>query len=138
MNTKKADWVGKGRDIQKTLHTISYTGTGSNGLFFTLGENERITLSVETGMSYAFLFLHTPQEYIAIKEDKIVLSTLTNRFELPLPQQPASIEVVKCGPELVFLSYGKEILRTRKEAYRGSASIGLVTEGCSRAVLEVF
>ena len=138
MNVKQLDWLGKPRDIKKTLHSVSYTGTGSNGAFLTLGENGELSLSVETDMPYAFIFLHTNEEYIALKTDRIVLKTLKNRIELPLPSQPSALKVIKEGPLLIFHVSGEEILRTEKEAYRGSASIGIITEGCSRAVLEVF
>lgn len=138
MNTKKAQWLSKGEDIKKTLHTLSYRGTGSNSVFFTLGETETLTFSVETDMGYAFLFLHTDREYIAIKEDCISVRTLKHHFVLPLDEPVTLLRCVKEGPEIRFFSAEREILRAEDEAYRGSCSVGLLTEGCSKAVLEVF
>lgn len=138
MNTKKAQWLSKADNIQKTLHTLSYQGNGTNTVLFTIGEEESLTLSADTDMDYAFIFLHTDREYIAIKHDRISVRTLKHQLSIPLDEPVKVLRCVKEGPQLTFLSGERELLVTRNEAYRGSASIGLMTEGCSKAVLEVF
>ena len=137
MNTKGATWVGKAEIRRISLHTIEFTSRTAHSVFFTLGEEGNLELKAEGDADHAFMFLHAPDSYIVFRKDRTITSF--NGLRLEMETGPGSyLKAEKSGKDIIFTSDNGYMLRTSLDAFSGSASIGLTTEGEGNMRLEVF
>ncbi len=134
MNTKKAVWINKPEIRKITLHTIEYESRTSHSVFFVLGENESITLDIAGNA--AFALLHTPEDYVILKEDETIVSFKGVRSSFA-SGPGRHLEVRKEGDLISFASGGFS-LSVRNPAFRDSASAGVTSEGEGIVSLDVF
>ena len=134
MNTKKADWINAPKEIEWALHSLRVAADGEHTLLFTVGESDEVRITCRTGLSHAFIMLHTPEEYIAIRPDAIISTFGGVRTEIP----SESITFRKEGKAVSFISEGRTLLSVEKDAFLSSASFGITLKGTGEAYIEVF
>lgn len=137
MNTKKADWINVPREIEWSLHSLRIKADDEHTLLFTVGESGEVRLSCRTDLPHAFIMLHTPEEYIAIKPDTMISTFGGIRTEIPVSASE-SITFRKEGRTVSFISDGQTLLKIEKDAFLSSASFGITLNGKGEACIEVF
>ena len=137
MNTKKADWINVPREIEWSLHSLRIKADDEHTLLFTVGESGEVRLSCRTELPHAFIMLHTPEEYVAIRPDAIVTAFGGVRTEIPVTVE-GSITLHKEGKAVSFISKGQTLLSIEKDAFLSSASFGITVKGTGEAYIEVF
>ena len=137
MNTKKADWINAPKEIEWSLHSLRVAADGEHTLLFTVGERDEVRITCRTGLSHAFIMLHTPEEYIAIRPDAIISTFGGVRTEIPVSASE-SITFRKEGKAVSFISEGRTLLSVEKDAFASSASFGITLKGTGEAYIEVF
>ena len=137
MNTKKAVWIGRPEKLRTTLHSFSFEPDGSSSVFFTAGEDGSIDLKKSGSAESAFMLLHTPSDYVLFRKSSISLVFSGIKAEIPAISGDHVI-LEKKGRKLTFTDGEKTILELEKDAFSGSASFGIVTEGPGTMSIEVF
>lgn len=138
MNTKKADWINKPYIEKKTLHSISAKADGKHTVLFVVGEDDEVRLSAETALPHGFLMLHTPDEFVLVKNGMIEIAFEDIKASIPLLEQLNEITFKKAGKEITIKSGEKTLLSLHKDAFLTSAAFGITFEGTGEIYLEVF
>lgn len=137
MNVKGADWIGRPEIERISLHTIEFISETKHSVFFTLGEEGSLSLSLQSEAEAAFALCHTPSDYIIFRKDRTITSFRGIRTETASgPGQ--TLKAAKEGKEISFTGDDGFSFRVSSDAFTGSASIGVVTEGKGKVRLEVF
>lgn len=131
MNTKKADWYNKPSFSNITLHSYSFINNGNSQVFFTIGEEDEITLSFkkEEAVNVSFILFHTPSDQIIFSDNKIKISLFGASLEVEAPNLTAELTLIKKGEVLEFYSSSHLILRTSNEVFIPSTTLSLRFEG---------
>lgn len=141
MNIKKAQWLKRPASFSSiSLHSLSYQIEGKTSVFFTIGENDRLTLSysVSENVDAYFVFFHTPSDYINIKRDKIEFSFFSLKGEHNMYKPLTEIEINKNGEEIEFLSSSTTLFKIKNPAFFSSASFGIKAEGSGAVNISVW
>lgn len=141
MNMKKAQWLKKPAHFDSSLlHSVTYSSSGRDEVFFTVGEEDEIKLSALAagGVSLSFVFFHTPEDRVVFHEREIKLSWRGLKARTDVLNAITELEISKKGEEIVFSSSGAEILRIKNAAFLSSSSFGIVTEGSGSVTLSVW
>lgn len=139
MNTKKAIWVRFPENLNITLHSYSYTSKKEGLVLFTVGEEDKIelTLDAEDSAEGSFILLHTPSDIIEFKKDGIYSSFFGLDSYIPL-NRPKKITFIKEKESLSFYEEEKLIYQIKNPAFALSASFGARTRGEGKVYIEVF
>lgn len=139
MNTKKAIWVRFPGNISITLHSFTYTSEKEGFVLFTIGEEDKIelTLKAEESASAAFVLFHTPSDWIEFNKDGISFSLFGGKGFFPC-KIGEKITFIKEKENLSFFSEERLIFSTSDPAFLGSASFGARTRGKGKTYIEVF
>lgn len=137
MNTKKADWINAPKEIEWSLHSLRVAADGEHTLLFTVGESDEVRITCRTSLPHAFIMLHTPEEYVTLKQDMIISRFGGVRTEIPVAIQE-SLTFHKDGKSVSFMSEGRTLLTVEKDAFASSASFGITLKGTGEAYMEVF
>ncbi|MBQ0070536.1 MAG: hypothetical protein KBS81_01550 [Spirochaetales bacterium] len=140
MNTKKAIWVKRPHSYIKTsLHTYSYNNDEESSVFFTVGEEGNISLQAQAteDATVAFVFLHTPSDYIAFSKNGLEYSFFGAKAHIMLKSFDR-IEMRKLGERIAFFAGEEEILSMENPAFLGSASFGVRATGAGHVEISVF
>ena len=138
MNIKKADWINPPEILERSLHSLTVKCDGKHTLLFTAGENDSVTLSVDTELDYGFMLLHTPEEYLLIGKEKALITFGGVRTAFPLRKCHDRLCFRKEGKRITVLSGDDTVLSIEKDAFLSSSSFGLTIEGEGNAYVEVF
>lgn len=138
---KKAQWLRKPAHFDSALlHTVTYSSSAREEVFFTIGEEGEIKLSaeVESGVSLSFVFFHTPQDRVVFHGTEIEMSWRGLEAKHNVLNPITELEISKKGDEIVFSSSGTMILRMKNAAFLSSSSFGIVTEGSGSVTLSLW
>ncbi len=137
VNTKKADWNHKVRFKDITLHSFKWDNKEKTYAFFTIGENEEISLSYKADKAKcSFMLFHTPNDHIEFS-DNIDISLFG--AELTIKKEIGdNITLKKIGESLEFYSAGELVLKTSNPAFSPSATLSFIADGEGEVYLEVF
>lgn len=140
MNTKKALWVKRPKNyINIDLHSFSWIENGKSSVFWTLGEEGDISLSIihSSSVQAEFILLHTPSDYVKFSCDGIYSSFFGLDSFIPSSSFD-SIVLKKTGTTLSFYSKDVLIYKIENPAFLGSASFGINTSGNGEVSIRVF
>ena len=138
MNAKKADWINEPAIKERTLHSLTVESDGEHTVLFTIGEKDIIRLLCRTKTDYAFIVLHTPEEYIAVAENTLISTFGRTRTEIPI-RRPENMIFQKDGKRIELLSDENTLLlAVEKDAFLTSVSFGITLKGKGEAYIEVF
>ena len=141
MNTRKAQWLKKPSVFDDyMLHTVKYSSSGKEEVFFTIGEEGEMKLSAEADetVSLSFVFFHTPQDTIVFTGNSIKMSWRGLKAVHNMPNSITELTISKKGGNITFSSGEREILTIENPAFLSSSSFGIVTEGNGRVTLSVW
>ncbi len=137
VNTKKADWNHKVKFKEISLHSFRWDNKEKTYVFFTIGENEEISLSYKTDKAKcSFMLLHTPNDYI-IFSDAIRLSLFGSDATIS-KGIGNTIRLKKEGENLEFYADDELILKTANKAFSLSTTLAFIAEDEGDIYLEVF
>ena len=138
---KKAQWLRKPSHFNSfLLHSVTYSSSEKEEVFFTIGEEDdiKMTAEVESGVSLSFVFFHTPMDRIIFHDTEIEMFWRGLEARHNVLNPITELEISKKGEEIVFSSAGTGILRIKNAAFLSSSSFGIVTEGCGSVTLSVW
>lgn len=136
----KAHWLKKPDLFSISLHSASIMNREFSSVFFILGESEKMKLSItpSPGISFSFVFLHTPTDKIVFENNSIKISFFGFESEHNMSKPITRIEIDKNGEEIIFSDGQDMILKIRNSAFFSSSSFGLEIRGEGKAELEVW
>lgn len=140
MNTKKAFWVKRPSGyITIDLHSFSWTEDGESSVFWTVGEEGVFALnaSYDDSISFDFVLLHTPSDYVRFTKDGIYSSFFSLSSFIPAPSYN-SIVFRKDKSSISFYSDDVLLYKIENPAFLGSASFGCEIKGKGKVRLTVF
>lgn len=139
MNTKKAIWLRYPENISISLHSYKYSSKREGFVLFTIGEEDKIELTIkaEESAEASFVLLHTPSDIIEFKKDGIYSSFFGLESFISCPR-PEKITLIKNKESLSFFSEEKLLLTIKNPAFALSASFGARTRGEGKVYIEVF
>ncbi len=139
MNTKKAIWLRYPKNLEITLHSYTYSSETEGFVLFTIAEDDKIelTLNSDESADASFVLFHTPSDTVEFRKDGIYTSFFGLESFHSLPR-PKKITLIKEKESLSFYSEEKLILRLKNPAFALSASFGARTRGKGKVYIEVF
>ena len=133
MQIKKLDWINRPEKIRVTAHSLTFKDEKTSICLHTTGIDDEVKLTYE-GEGISFLMLHTENDYILFKHDRILSAFSGFKSEMPA-DIPSTIIVRKKGEDITFLTEdGKMIYHISNPAFTESASFGFKTGKSGKTV----